>query len=136
MVDRLRKLADALPLVESSEFSFGRWAGGERQPDGSISMPYFDFSPEALELLRAMPSEAFDWPAWLQSDEGQAFRRHPKLIAEASAAQLVRLSTALLRSDRFTEGSLAEAWASGLLLGLVRRAAALVEQEAGQPVEI
>jgi hypothetical protein len=43
--------------------------------------------------------------------------------------QLLYLITALIRQDRFSEGTLLNAFRGGLILGIVRRAAAIVEDE-------
>jgi len=68
----------------------------------------------------------FDWMTWLQSDEGQAFRNDPEGVAAATPDQLAMLLTAITRSDRFVQGSIAGAFGSGLLVGIARRAAALL----------
>ena len=89
-------------------------------------MPYFDFSPDGMRVLGALPARAFEWPTWVQSNEGQRLTTDRSAVAEATAEQLVKLSTAIVRSDRFTEGSVAGAWESGLILAMARRAAQLV----------
>lgn len=122
---RLERLARWLPELESGALDFGRWEGGDRQPDGSLTMPYFTFSPRGLELVRDLPVEPFDWPRWLETDEAQGLLADQAKIATATAEQLVQLSTALVRSNRFSEGSLASAFQNGQLLAIVRRAAAL-----------
>jgi hypothetical protein len=43
-------------------------------------------------------------------------------LAVATADELVKLTTSLVRADRFTEGTLAWAFESGLLLAIARRA--------------
>jgi hypothetical protein len=115
-----------LPRLESGDFDFGRWAGGERQADGSILMPYYDFSRDALDLIGALPVTVFPWPEWTQTDEARALLADHARIAHATPQQLVKLTTALVRGDRFGEGTLASAWGSGLLMAIVRRAAAIV----------
>ena len=108
----------------------GQWAGSERQSDGSITMPYFDYSAEALDLISALPVIAgFAWPNWLQTPEAQAFLTDHGNVARATPRELAQLTTAIVRSDRFTEGSIAGAFESGLLGAIVRRAARLVSSE-------
>jgi hypothetical protein len=46
--------------------------------------------------------------------------------------QLLYLITALIRQDRFSEGTLLGAFRSRLILGIVRRAAAIVDKEKRQ----
>lgn len=127
---KLGHLAEFLPKLEQPGFDFGHWAGGERHEDGAITMPYFDFSAEALELIRALPVEmGFDWPAWMETDEAQRLVHDRDAIATADADELLKLTTAMVRSDRFNEGSLAGAFESGLLAAVVRRAKVLSETE-------
>jgi hypothetical protein len=43
--------------------------------------------------------------------------------------QLLYLITALIRQDRFSEGTLLNAFRAGLILGIVRRVAAILKDE-------
>jgi len=112
-------------VLEQPGFDFGRWNGGETRADGSIAMPYYDFSSQALELLRALPVVVFDWPAWKDTAEGRRLLADHEQVAQATPNQLARLSTTLRRADRFSEGTLAWAFETGLLTAIVRRAAAI-----------
>lgn len=125
LTDRLRRLARFLPRFADPGFEFGTWAGGDRNEDGSITMPWFDFGVDARELIGLLPVTAFDWTAWMETDEGRWLREDIAHVAQASADQLAKLSTALVRADRFSEGTLAWAFESGLLRAIVSRAAAL-----------
>jgi hypothetical protein len=126
MLDYLRKLAPFLPALESGTFDFGHWEGGEKRPDGTITAPYYEFSQQALDLIAAMPVHPFDWSKWMGTQEAQALIADHANIASATPEQLVKLATSMVRSDRFTEGSLAGAHESGLLTAVVRRASVLV----------
>ena len=123
MDDGLRRLAAHLPTLESPEFSFGEWVPSWTDAAGHTHMPWYRFSPAAEAFLQDAGAlvEPFDWPAWLATTDGQRLR-DPAAVATASVEDLRRLLTAVLRSDRFTEGSIAGAWESGLLLAIVRRA--------------
>lgn len=125
--DQLSRLAGALSMLERAGLEFGHWAGGDTRPDGSITMPYYDFSAEARTIIAALPVIVFDWPAWKDTDEGGALLADHDRVAEATPDQLVKLSTTLVRADRFTDGTLAWAFESGLLLAMARRARALTE---------
>ena len=70
----------------------------------------------------------FDWRTWLARDEGRALRDDPDAVATATSDQLARLVTAIVRSDRFVEGSIAGAFESGLLARVSRRAQALLDE--------
>ena len=125
-VDRLRRLAGFIPELEQSDFEIGRWAGGDRRADGSYTMPYYEFSDRSLEVIANLPAiPGFDWPAWLKTPRAQELTAKPIGVANASLEELVRLTTAIVRSDRFSEGSIAGAFESGLILAVARRAATL-----------
>ena len=124
--DEFAELATWLPRLTKPDFDFGHWVPAERPAPAVVSMPYFAFSPEGLALLAAIPVQmGFDWARWMDSDEGQALLNDQSRIAEATPDQLLRLTSTLMRADRFNDGELANAYASGQLTAIVRRAAAL-----------
>lgn len=125
-LNKLRALAEWLPRLEPGGLDFGEWEGGETQADGTMMMPWFDLSPDGRALVAALPVVSFPWPDWMQTDEARALLADYSRIDQATAEQVVKLSTALVRGDRFSEGTLAWAFESGLLLALARRAAALL----------
>lgn len=130
--DRLRALADLVPILEAPDADFGHW---EAPPpvDGVHHMPYYDFGP-AAEAWRGAVGRGgwvitgFDWRSWLETDEGRGLRDRPEALAGASPNELARLLTAIVRSDRFVEGSIEGAFESGLLARIARRAAALLAE--------
>jgi hypothetical protein len=69
----------------------------------------------------------FDWRTWLGTPEGRALRDEPDAIASATPEQIAWLVTAIVRSDRFVEGSIEGAFDSGLLARISRRAAVLLD---------
>ena len=71
----------------------------------------------------------FDWVSWGRSDDAQALCNDPSALARAEPMQLLYLITALIRQDRFSEGTLLGAFKSRLILGVVRRAAVILEEE-------
>jgi hypothetical protein len=117
-------------MLEATDADFGHW---ELPPprDGVHSLGWFEFGRTAEAWRSAVTHGAwivgaFDWSSWLAGDEGRALRDDPAAIASATPDQLARLLTAIVRSDRFVEGSIAGAFESGLLAGISRRAAALL----------
>ncbi|MEO5940698.1 MAG: DUF6508 domain-containing protein [Candidatus Limnocylindrales bacterium] len=128
--DRLRSLADLVPILESPEADFGHW---EVPPprDGLHSLGWFEFGPTAEAWRAAIGAGGwikggFDWGAWLATAEGRALCDDPEAIANATPEDLARLLTAIVRSDRFVEGSISGSFESGLLARIARRAAALL----------
>jgi hypothetical protein len=73
----------------------------------------------------------FDWPAWAASPDGRRLIEAPDRIASATADDLGRLLTTIVRGDRFSEGQLLHAAEAGLLLAIARRAAALLDERDG-----
>lgn len=132
IAERLRALADLVPILESADADFGHW---ELPPpkNGVHSFGYFLFGPTADAFTAAVGRGGwviigFDWRSWLEADDGRAFRDRPEALAAATPNQLAMLITAIIRSDRFVEGSIAGAFESGLLARIARRAAALLAE--------
>src|SRR5919106_3983139 len=133
LADRLRPLADLVPILEAPDADFGHWEGGSSGTDGVLQLPWFAFGQTA-DAFRAAVGRGgwvivgFDWMTWLQTDEGQALRDRPVAVETATPDQLAHLLTAIVRSDRFVEGSIAGAFESGLLTRIAKRAAALLAE--------
>jgi hypothetical protein len=99
--------------------------------DGVHSLGWFEFGPTAEAWRAAVAggdwiTTGFDWRSWLQTDRGRALRDDPDAIASATPDELGWLLTAIVRSDRFVEGSIAGAFESGLLARISGRAKALL----------
>lgn len=129
---RLRDLASFASVIREPGFTFGQWHAAERRPDGTLLMPWFEFSDAALSLIFAaagLITPGFDWPSWAQSEEAQLLKNVPAAMAGAGPAEISKMLTWLVRSDRFTEGSLAGAYESGLLGRLLDRVAVLAKEQ-------
>ena len=137
LTDRLRALAEVLPVLGAHDADFGHW---ELPPsrDGVQSRGWFEFGP-AAEAWRAAVGRGewivmgFDWQTWLRGEEGRALRDDREALAAATPEQLAWLLTAIVRSDRFVEGSIAGAFESGLLAAISRRAATLLAAAQASP---
>lgn len=128
---RLEALAAFLPVFDLPDFVFGRWEQPPAEPDGSTRFAYFVPNPEAEAFLEEVGHggwiiEGFDWKAWNGTPEAVGLRRGDG-FERATPIALARLLTALIRQDRFVEGTLVEAHESGLLRRIVARAADLAE---------
>jgi hypothetical protein len=129
--DRLRMLAGYGAVLRDPGFTVGRWVVSEPDANGVVQMPWFEYS-EAAQAFHSLAGTAgwiqpFDWMAWAGSPEGRRLISDPGLVAQASAEDLQRLITAMIRGDRFSEGELAAAFESGMVAAIVRRAAELAE---------
>jgi len=90
-------------------------------------MPTFSLTEVAESFVQTCCNdgwvlERFDWPKWVGTAEATALHANPELLAQASSDQLAKLLTALIRGERFCDGSLNVAYESGLLLAICRRA--------------
>jgi hypothetical protein len=117
--ERWDSLAAAVAAVEAAPpGGHVTWAGGERLADGSTSMPYPVYGEEVERLRGALGGVGavvvFAWPEWLRGREWDA-----ESVATAPVADAARLVTALLRAERFGEGTIAANL--DLLLGAARR---------------
>jgi hypothetical protein len=132
IAERLQALADLVPVLGSADADFGHWET-PAPVDGVHRMPYYELGPTAAAFRSAVARGdwivfGFDWMTWLKTDDGQALRDRRDALAAASADDLGKLLTAIIRSDRFVEGSMAGAFESGLLTGIAQRAAALLAE--------
>ena len=136
MIDQraaLHAVGALAPELEAPGFELGRWQGGEAAPDppGVMTMPWYELSDRGeaiIDALRALVV-VFDWPAWAQTPEARALRDDRDALAAASADQLARLATWLVRAERFSDGGFEAAFESGLLAAMARRAAQLATAE-------
>ena len=131
LAERLLPLADLVPTLEAPDADFGHWEGGSTDTDGVLQLPWFAFGPTGDAFIAAVGRggwiiAGFDWMTWLQTDEGQALRDRPGVVETATPDQLARLLTAIVRSDRFVEGSIVGAFESGLLARIAKRAATVL----------
>jgi hypothetical protein len=99
---------------------------GESAPEGNN-----DHEELELALVDAVTRAGWvlpcDWATWAQSAKGLRLLGEPCHMATATANQLAKMLTALIRGERFSEGTLREAFESGLLLAIAMRAEALLD---------
>lgn len=134
LLQRLQAMTCYLPALEDPDFSPGEIRSGQKTEPGSTILPYVALSDvaeafvaSAYDLGWVLPG--FPWLLWSRSDDAQALCSNPSALARAEPMQLLYLITALIRQDRFSEGTSLNAFRAGLILGIVRRAAAIVEDE-------
>jgi hypothetical protein len=100
-------------------------------------MPYVVYSDVVEDLVKAAYEHGcvltgFRWAEWAHAAETQALCHDPSKLAQATPGQLLHLLTSTIRQDRFCEGALLHAFEQGLMLGIVRRAAAILEESGMQ----
>ncbi len=122
-------LARLLPLLEAPGFTAERHVPPTQDAAGIWSFPLVEHAGVVGALVAAAHADGwvltdFDWPGWHGTAEAQALRNDP---SRATPRQLAQLLTVVIRQDRFVEGALLDAFESGLMLRILRRAAALAQ---------
>lgn len=130
---RLRRLAGFVAVLESPGFVAATYVRPESEP-GVWTMSYPRYHPEVDRLVALAYEDGwvrgeFDWGAWGKTPEALALRDDPEALASATPDQLAKLIAVVVRQERFCEGTLAAAFEEGLVLGIVRRAGVLANQE-------
>lgn len=110
------------------------WARATNFGDGRLQMPVLDNGPvigrfEQLACKVALVVPTFDWGAW---PDRTRYENDPSLLEQADLCTLQRLTTALVRGERFCEGTLSYAHSRGLLAAICRRAGELAESRKEQ----
>ena len=125
IAERIDGLLPFLAVMESRVA--GEWRGGDKKPDGSITVPWMEYDQRVLDFIRACGAngwlEPFDWRAWLP--EALNLHDHPERLETASLETLQKLLTLHIRRDRFFEGHLANMVEDGHIAAILRRMAAI-----------
>ncbi|MBV0891587.1 hypothetical protein KTN05_06935 [Paracoccus sp. Z118] len=112
----------------------GEWRGGERDAEGAIQMPWFEFSPMLSDFHKAAYDHglvvSFDWSAWMQTDEGRRLMAADRArLTGATLEELQWIVTAIMRIERFSEGAIASAWDDGRLPAIILRLVVLAADD-------
>src|SRR5688572_6341649 len=105
----------------------GEWQGGDKRPDGSITMPWMEYDQHVLDFIRTCGMngwlEPFEWVAW--QPEALNFYEDPETLQTAPLETLQKLLTLHIRKDRFVEGHLANMIEDGHIAAILRRMATI-----------
>ncbi|SFY17253.1 DUF6508 domain-containing protein [Streptomyces atratus] len=109
--DAWRELREALAALTDEDRAV-RWSEGGQQPDGTWRMSHPLHSERLQRLVRALPAVGAVTPAYLWQDNPP-----PAVPADGrlGPADAVRAATAVVRGERFSDGTIAQAARSGLL---------------------
>ena len=132
--DSLTGLAAFLPVFESPGFTFGQWSSSTSQEPGVMVLPMYLLSPDSDRFYHALYDLGWirtdlDWVKWADTREAVGLRDDPEAIQMATPDQLAKLLTAIVRADRFCEGTLAACYDSGLLHRVLRRVGVLCNHQ-------
>ncbi len=123
-----QSLWEAADAVET-EASHGVWAGGEQVDalvvDGEerpvVQMPFVTHSDAVNRLVQTLYQIGaivpFDWQAW----DGVERYRAAKALEHAPVADAIRMLTAIVRADRFAEGTILMKLEDGTLTAALRQ---------------
>lgn len=131
-MQNLRQLARFLQPLESAGFVAGKWSPSEETSPGMMTFPYVLYGDLTKEFLQYAYDDGwvmmdFDWPTWIATQGAKTLGAAGAGLEQASPLELAKVLTAIIRQDRFMEGALLEAFRSGLIVGVVRRAATLAK---------
>ena len=126
---QLKRLVPFAAIISAPDFRMGEIVMPSLAP-GVFQFPHYSFSAPARAFIdQCYELEVvlgdFDWAQWIQSPEGRQLCDSRQALANASAEQVAKLLTALVRQERFSEGALGDAHKSGLLSALLERVAAM-----------
>lgn len=116
-VQKIEILTAFLPRLYAKGFTpVESWSGGEKQNDGSFTLPYPNYNPVVEEFFRLVSGGG-----WL--DQGynpeQAYQmlKDEELVKAASLWQIKTMLTFCVRGERFSDGH----WAQMIEEGYIRR---------------
>lgn len=128
--EALTAMAAFLPRLKADGASFGEFVEPKKIRDRTYTMPYWRSSDLADDFSQMAYREGWaqkvDWVAWAATETGRSLLHEPGAVEGANLAQLRYLITALIRKDRFVDGTLVTAFESGLLVRIAARAVALL----------
>ena len=126
----LSRLAAYHDIFVADGYVFATMGGGQEVEPGVLQMPFPVYAREVSDFIQTCYDDRWvtpsvDWPTWIGTSEATDLRDNPDVLARATSEQLAKLLTVLIRQERFCDGAMSEAFDSGLLRGILRRAKAL-----------
>jgi len=121
-------------LFDAPGFSPGEWVPSEKQKNGSYTFPWWNGSQVVNEWLQALYDHNIIDPDSGYMEESHAefmlrLKEDSSPIADSDLATVRRVLTYVVRADRFVEGTLAEAFHSGVAQTATRRLGELVGRD-------
>lgn len=130
---RLQRLGKFSSIFDAKGFQFGEMVVTDPRT-GNLTMPHYLFCKDADAFIKTCYEcgwilTGFDWPSWQDTPEAINLRDNPDTITNATPDQIAKLLTVLIRQERFSDGTLAGAFESGLLGAILRRTVVLAHDE-------
>lgn len=116
-LQEIGELTAFLPKLYADGFSpVTSWSGGEKQKDGSITIPYPNYNKVVEDFFRLASSEC-----WLDyeyiPEQAWQMLRNENLVKIASLPQIKVMLTFCVRGERFSDGH----WGTMIEEGHIRR---------------
>jgi hypothetical protein len=110
------KLFRLITEIEETS-SFGEMKGGDKNPDGTINMPYIN-SAKVVDDFFHLSHEIgivpeFDWTNW--SEGREIINNNETDYSKLDTETLCKLLTVIIRTDRFNEGFLVSCFENGII---------------------
>jgi hypothetical protein len=139
LIVRLQAIAAFVDVFEEPGFVFGEWEP-HQVVDGFVTPPVFYNSSEASRFIGVCSdlgwvSREGNWTLWLSTPEATRLFEESGAVEQATYEQLSQMLTAMIRQERFGEGSLDGYYQSGLLLRVLQRAKALLIELTGKETD-
>jgi hypothetical protein len=129
--EALLALAGWADEISQPGFATATWQGGEPGPDGVILMPYATYHDRldafVADMYRVEMVRPVDWMQWVATPRAQELLDDPGAFAGATADEVSRILTSVIRAERFGDGSIEGAFQKGIVQAAARRARALTE---------
>ncbi|MFD2573642.1 DUF6508 domain-containing protein [Spirosoma soli] len=115
------KLFGLIPEIESTE-KFGEVRGGNKLPDGSMTMPYWSSGEIVDKFFYAVNDldivPIYNWISW---KAGKSLLDNKNTdYATLDIETLCRLLTIIIRADRFSDGYLVGMFENGVMLSIIK----------------
>ena len=118
--ESIKKILTFSPYFLSNN-NFGEWKGSENK-DRINTIPHLIYADKVSEFIEVLHSTnfiiSFNWSKW---DEGKKIISDVKLIKVVDLLTLRKLITAIVRNDRFCEGTLLNAIEDGIIQIVLKR---------------
>ena len=103
------------------ESSFGKMKAGEKIEENVSTFPYWEKSELARQFVKFLYDKnmlpSFDWPEWQEGKE--LLRQKDPNFANLDTITLCKLLTAIIRTDRFSDGTLIGMMKEGVIQRIV-----------------
>lgn len=118
---QIEALTAFLPRLYAEGFSpIESWDGGEKQSDGSITLPYPNYNPLVEEFFRRVSSDGWLDYAYVP-EQASRMLQDEDLLKTASLGQIKTMLTFCVRGERFSDGHWGEMIENGSIRKLLRR---------------